>query len=268
MDKNLEKQLIEDYINKIPLKELKKKYSTSSDTIYKIIDSNNIKRTNKKDLSKFMDLNNEETLYWLGYICADGNVEYNESSRIYKVSLFSKDECVINDFIDYFGKEICKKYKRKQNDIYEVAVHSKELCNYFINNLNIIPNKSLNLNPAIPLVSSFVRGFFDGDGSIRKDRAEAKFTYGSKEFVESLCILFDVLDIFYVVREKGNAFDICFERKKEVKKLYEYLYSEGKTKLLRKYNNFVALFGNIEDIITVNCGDEMDNPQPSTLEIK
>lgn len=58
-----------------------------------------------------MDLNNEETLYWLGYICADGNVEYNESSRIYKVSLFSKDECVINDFIDYFGKEICKKYK-------------------------------------------------------------------------------------------------------------------------------------------------------------
>lgn len=267
MNKNLEKELIEDYLNKIPLKELKKKYKTSSDTIYKVIDSNNVKRTNKKDISKFKDLTNEETQYWIGYLCADGNIEYNESSRIYKVSLFSKDECVINDYINYFGKDICKKYIRKQNGIFEASIHSKELCKYFINELNIIPNKGLILDPNIDYTVSFIRGYFDGDGCIRNGRAEAKFTSGSKKFIDNLCIVFDVLGIFYIIREKGNAYDICFERKEEVKKLYIYLYSEGKTKLLRKYNNFVALFGNIEDIITVNCGKEMDNPQPSNSEM-
>ena len=68
------KELLTDYKNKMPLKELKKKYSTSSDTIYKFLDLNGIKRTNTKDLSKFYDLSKKELQYWLGYICADGNI--------------------------------------------------------------------------------------------------------------------------------------------------------------------------------------------------
>ena len=248
MDINLEQQLIEDYINKMPLKELKKKYHTSSDTIYKIVDKNNIPRTNSKDLSKFKNINDLELQYWLGYLCADGNIEFSEKNRVYKVSLFSKDESVIDDFIKYFGK-ICKKYQRKQNDIFEASIHSKDLCKYFIDIFNIIPNKDLQLDPKVPFTPSFIRGYFDGDGSIRKDgKAEAKFTSGSSIFISKLCAIFDSLNIYYIVREKGNAQDICFERKEEVKKLFKFLYSQGKQKLERKYKNFVAIYGNIDEI--------------------
>lgn len=266
MEKHLEQDLIEDYVNKVPLKELKKKYKTSSDTIYKILDSNSIKRTNHKDLSKFKNLT-KDTLYWLGYLCADGNIEYSPNKRVYKVSLFSKDECVVDDFILYFG-DICKKYQRKQNGIFEVAIHSKELCEFFMEELNIIPNKGLQLDPNLPYTPSFIRGYFDGDGSIRGDgRAEAKFTSGSKIFIDKLSGIFINLGIYFVIREKGNAYDICFERKSEVLKLYKFLYSENGQKLKRKLDNFVAIYGNIDENNTVNCGNEIDNPQPSLLEI-
>lgn len=267
MNKELEIQLIEDYKNKIPLVEIKRKYHISSNTIYKIIDTNNVSRTTFKDLSKFKNLESPETQYWIGYICADGNIEYKESSRVFKVSLFSKDECVIDDFINYFGN-ICKKYQRKQNNIYEAAIHSKDLCQYFIDILNITPNKGLTLNPNIEFTSSFIRGYFDGDGSIRKEKSEAKFTSGSKVFVDKLSDIFRVLNIYHVIREKGNAYDICFERKTEVEKLYKFLYSEKSQVLKRKLDNFVALYGNIDEENTVNCGKDIANPQPSIVEIQ
>lgn len=61
--KEWEESLIQDYLNKVPLKNLKNQYHTSSGTIYKILDSNNIKRHTVKDLSKFELLENKEVQY-------------------------------------------------------------------------------------------------------------------------------------------------------------------------------------------------------------
>ena len=113
------RELIEDYKNKLPLKDIKKKYSTSSDTIYKILDLNNIPRSNSKDLSKFYDLNNKELQYWIGYICADGNIEYNLEKRVYKVSLFSIDKEVMEKFQNFFGKTNVKRYNRKNSRLWK-----------------------------------------------------------------------------------------------------------------------------------------------------
>jgi intein/homing endonuclease len=245
------KELLTDYKNKMPLKELKKKYSTSSDTIYKFLDLNGIKRTNTKDLSKFYDLSKKELQYWLGYICADGNIEYAPTKRVYKISLFSIDEEVMINFSNYFG-DIVKRYNRKNSNVMECAIHSKELCEYFINVLNIVPNKGLILNPNIEFTTNFLLGYFDGDGCITNSsenriRYEAKFTSGSECFIYKIKTILDNQNIYCTIRTKGNAFDLCIDRKEESKKLYQFLYKEKVICLTRKLNNFVALYGNIED---------------------
>jgi intein/homing endonuclease len=250
MDQNLILELLEDYENKMFLKDLKKKYKTSSDTIYKLIKEYGVKKTNYKDLSIFKDITNKELQYWLGYICADGSIQYDTIKRVYKVSLFSKDEEVVLNFKKFFGDIVCLHY-RSTSDIKEAYISSKELCEFFINELNITPKKAFTLDPNIDFTSNFILGYFDGDGSIAnsteiRTRYESKFTSGSESFLNKIKEITDTLDIYSIIRSKGTSFDLCYERKSESEKLYKYLYQDMKVCLSRKLNNFVALFGNIE----------------------
>jgi DNA-binding transcriptional regulator WhiA len=184
----------------------------------------------------------KESQYWLGYICADGNIQYSKKHRVYKVSLFSKDKEIIDKFMLFMGDR-CHYYLRKQNGIHEAYINSKQLCEYLIE-LNIGPNKGLILNPNVELTSDFLRGHFDGDGSIRKGRKECKITCGSKVFVSRISKKLNELEIYYTIRTKGNAQDICIERAKSCEKLLHFLYQNSTLYLERKYLQYVALFGN------------------------
>jgi intein/homing endonuclease len=188
------------------------------------------------------DLNDPISQYWLGYICADGNIQYNKIYRVYGVALFSKDQEIIIKFGEFMGDR-CKYHFRKQNNIYEAKVNSKQLCEYMIS-LNITPNKGLTLNPNLEITRDFLRGYFDGDGSIRKDRAEGKITCGSKIFIDRICKLLTQLKIYYKIREKGNAYDICMERKLDFLKFLDFIYKDSSIYLDRKYKQYVALHGN------------------------
>jgi len=195
-----------------------------------------------KDFKIPFDVKDPISQYWIGYICADGNIQFNKKYRVYKVSLFSKDKEIIDRFIEFIGPR-CKYHLRKQNGIHEAYVSSKQLCEYFIE-LNIGPNKGLTLNPNIELTSDFLRGHFDGDGSIRKDRKECKITCGSSIFVQRITKKLDELGIYYKIRTKGNAQDICIERAIPCEKLLHFLYKGSTLNLQRKYLQYVALFGN------------------------
>lgn len=258
MTKTEELKLCQDYINKIKSKEICAKYHCSTTTLHQVLDKNGIPKRQthnyKKDLSKLFDLSNPDTQYWLGFICADGNIAYNIESRLYKVSLFSKDQEVIDKFTKYMGKENVSFHKRKQNGILEVYISSKILCEYFINKLNITPNKSLTLNPNIKYTSDFIRGYFDGDGSIRNStekqvRYECNITCASKEFIDKIKQILDNLEIYSIIYQHTdcNAYKIRIDRKADSRKFYEFLYKNAKTYLERKRNNFVALFGNLEE---------------------
>jgi len=63
MDNTRIEELLDDYSNGMSQKELKKKYQTSADTIYKLVDNNGIQRKTYKDLDKFYDLSNPEVQY-------------------------------------------------------------------------------------------------------------------------------------------------------------------------------------------------------------
>lgn len=270
-----EKSLIQDYLDGMKVKEICKKYHCSTNTLSKVIDANNIQRRAKrkvikKDLSKFYSIDSPETQYWLGYICADGNIEYNLDKKMYKVSLFSKDEEVIEAFISYFGNDIVNRHVRKQNGIIEAYICSKELCEYLVHKLNIVPNKSLILDPNLEYTSHFIRGYFDGDGCIRKSydvvRYEAKFTSGSKKFLQNIeyCLKKEGIQCSIIKRSDCNAFDLHIYNKDNIYLLYRFLYEKASTYLKRKHEIFVALCEKSTDENRVNCENGVDNSQPST----
>jgi hypothetical protein len=118
-----------------------------------------------------------------------------------------------------------------------------QLCIY-LETLNIIPNKGLILNPYVVLDKDFIRGYFDGDGSIRKRLNECKITSGSKIFINRLSNHLMFLNIYHKIRIKGNAYDLCIERKSEAKKFLDYLYKDSKIYLDRKYQLYEAFVSN------------------------
>ena len=77
-------------------------------------------------------------------------------------------------------------------------------------------------------------------------RYEAKFTSGSLLFIKKIKWILDSIGIFSTINQKGNAFDLCINKKLDSEKLYHFLYQNYTYCLSRKLNNFVALFGNIE----------------------
>lgn len=136
----------------------------------------------------------------------------------------------------------------------EAYINSKELCEYFINVLNITPNKSLTLDPHVELTPNFILGYFDGDGCIRNSsetqvRYECNITCGSKKFIDRIKEILDSNGIYSIIYKHtdSEAYKIRIDRKDESRKFYKFLYRDKVTCLSRKLNNFAALFGNLED---------------------
>lgn len=208
-----------------------------------------------KDFSRFYDLSLPETQYWIGYLCADGSIQYDLKTRNYVVRLYSKDKEIIDKFVNYFGKDVVCVNDTNPSGVMQAYICSKELCQYFINVLNITPNKSKTLEPNIEFTKNFILGYFDGDGCIRNTssdgqiRYECNITSGCKSFLEKIKNILDDAGIHSVLYQHTDcvAYKIRIDRKAESEKFYKWLYSDAVTCMSRKLNNFVHLFGNIEN---------------------
>lgn len=183
-----------------------------------------------------------EAMYWLGYIMADATLIIN--SRQNTLVLFSTHRETLEKF-NIFMNGFCKIHIWV-NNVYGARVHNKVLCTWLNDTCGVTPKKSLTLNPALPITWDLLRGYFDGDGSVRLQgyHGEAKFTTGSKIWAERISKFLLDNDIYNIITIKGNAFDVNIYRKEDSRKLYNKMYENATIYLEYKYNRFVALFGN------------------------
>ena len=188
-----------------------------------------------------------ESLYFIGYIFADGHLTNNKDRRAYSISLFSKDKDILLKFQNFIGEK-AKFYK--QNNIYQVRYCSKPVIQWFSETFNIPERKALVLNPNIEINWDLLHGYFDGDGCVRMtklsgkwNRYEAKFTTGSKIWAERIYDFLNQEGITAKIKQKGNAYDVNILGKANVYLLYKNMYASNTSKLEYKYNTFVALFG-------------------------
>ena len=176
------------------------------------------------DESLFEDLN-EKSSYILGVIFSDGNIEKNNS----RLCISSKDLDWLMSISSVFGNPPVRKRKNNIGEWYVLSVNRKKVVADLIK-YGVTENKSLTMKfPDIDKenMRHFLRGYFDGDGSIRYDFKrgfELDFACGSEDFSKSLVLILNK----YVY----NGFHLYHKRK-------NYWNIRGFNKCWQKFRNFV-----------------------------
>ena len=220
----------------------------------------------------FEIIDTEEKAYWLGFLYADGNIIPYGKYEV-KISLAYKDLEHVEKFGDFVlknhnGKELAHPYmaklKGKEFPSAKVAVTNKKIVTDLIA-LGCTENKSLTLKfpneNQVPkdLQRHFIRGYFDGDGSIstpknsygpRKNGRTISFI-GTQDFLQSIIDIFvnevctDFGEINLYQKRNQQAWQFSKTKYDTNKEIYEYLYRDATIYLKRKYERFADLYGKL-----------------------
>ncbi len=204
-----------------------------------------------------------EMAYVLGYFSADGSIAINSGGSKYihfdstDKSLLEKVKALMNS-----RHRIESKAKGPSNkkDIYRLQIGSKEIYEDLLK-LGFTRNKALSMRlPKIPVkyLRHFIRGNFDGDGSVsfgyylRKNKKYGKtfslltvFTSGSKDFLEALSkVIFLNANLGPgYLGKKGKGGRLAYSIKDSIK-LFHYMYKDVDEKMymVRKYKKLQEAF--------------------------
>lgn len=155
----------------------------------------------------FFAVDTERSFYWAGFLAADGCVSewYQKGSLIQAVKLTQAERYVIVAFlsdVECFGRKISERHYDKVNGhgvTYNIELKSSKMFGD-LHRFGILPRKSKLLT--MPgwltnhrLVNHFLRGYFDGDGSVYINKNQICMDFrGTIEFLNSVSL---------VLRENG-----------------------------------------------------------------
>lgn len=209
------------------------------------------------------EIDTEQKAYFLGFMYADGSIsaiKKNNSSYIkYQVQISLTDEQIITEFhriFPFFNLEIFDygKYKKSWSKQFALRKTSKALFDDLLSHGMMQRKSTDNSNfLKIPklrkdLISHFVRGFFDGDGSInisekRPNLRRIEICTSSQEFLLELKSVFIQNDVECpIFREKHNNVSSLYVlewiNSKDVISLKEFFYKNSTIFLQRKKEKF------------------------------
>ena len=246
--------IINKYLNEnYTLKQLGREFNCSYGTIRNLLNKHKINsRGNKQGFPRdefyFNKIDTEEKAYWLGFLYADGCVHTNKN----EISINITDKEHIEKFkraIKALNHKITstedKRFK-KAKTLYQFSIKDKQLHEDLIK-WGCIPQKSLLLKkiPNIPrdYVSHFLRGYFDGDGSLHYLQGTNNYRIsfvGTKDFLTEV-----QKELQTKVSLQGNiagkAFVLQISGRKQVERILKYLYKDSKEsiRLNRKYQRYL-----------------------------
>lgn len=191
------------------------------------------------DKSFFKKIESEKQAYWLGFIMADGNVYKNRLS----IELSSIDDNHLNKFINDIGAKNLEIKHRKNRKTSVVSIVSKELVEDLFK-LGVVYNKTENAfmpNIKENLISSFIRGYFDGNGYITKNvkKIQTIIVVGSSLLAESINQILSNFEFKiddYITYKK-----LVLYKKNLTLSFYDYLYSNASIFLDRKMKRYLSL---------------------------
>ena len=196
----------------------------------------------------FFDELNEESSYLLGYIYADGNVNWNPDKSYWALTITAsaKDKFHLERLRNLLSSTKSLLHSPKTNS-YRLIANNKRLCQKLIE-LGVIPRKSLIVrfpNLSNEQIRHFIRGVIDGDGNVRfvnRKRSpyfEITIASGSKPFCEGLIkAIKDNIGINANIRKVNKNVYIIQYSCSRGEKLAEFIYSNASIFLERKYLQF------------------------------
>lgn len=255
------KKWYEEHVNsKISLIDLNKKYKTDCGYHFKKLNLKpiDVKIYNRKGYYKIKnyieEIKTEFDAYILGLWFADGHITKNQAA----ITMHERDENILLKIIEYISPD--QKLIKNRNNCKRLLISSK----MFVENLKkhgIKYNKTNNEYsiPKMPrnLVRHFIRGYFDGDGSLYYDKKYLRFNICSinKLILNEIFEIFRDNEIDSSINEENrsnikyniegrtfigskNMFRIFVRKKDSLLKLYDFLYKDSNIYLDRKFNLF------------------------------
>lgn len=262
--KEKELEICDKYINEFKnLTFLGKEYDCSSGTIKNILVRNGFQTRTRSETKRIKDntqihldplifeQDNEDSSYWLGMMYSDGCVvEKNGEPNRIELGLKETDKEHIENFAKWIKWEGTIQTRSNSKGfsnnsvISRVQINNAELA-YSLIRLGCTPKKSLTLE-CIPNLKKeniihFIRGYFDGDGSVEKDRGRITFT-GTENFLKEIAGYFQLPYRLYK-KTDNNTYQL-FYNTQESKIILKQMYLNANYKLTRKYEiaqKFISL---------------------------
>lgn len=234
-------------------------------TIGRILNKMNIQIRNPSETKRKYQLNenyfdsidSEEKAYFLGFLYADGS---NMTEKfVVKLSLQEKDKYILEKFssLIYINKKeltyvkpkiILTKYISSPQYIFKIC--NKHISKQ-LNKLGVFKAKTFILKfpteDQVPshLIHHFIRGYFDGDGSIfisKKNNRIRQFTIcGNHNFLLSLQEI--LIKECQLTKTKlscnNNIYILVYNGINQTERIKNFLYQNATVYLERKYNKFL-----------------------------
>lgn len=247
--------IVDKYVNcNYTLKQLGKEFGCSYGTIRNLLNKQRINsRGNKQGYPRnelyFHSISTPEKAYWLGFMYADGCVH----SQRNEISLNITDLEHLEKFKTAIGavnhKITATQDQRfpKAKKLYQLSIKDVQLWKD-LNKWGCEPQKTSKINriPNIPkdYVSHFLRGYFDGDGSLHYLASTNNYRIsflGNKPFLEEIRNVLNVPKISIAQDRNKNVYQLQISGRKQVVRILNYLYqdSDSKMRLDRKYNKYL-----------------------------
>lgn len=252
-------QIMDMYSHGSSIKEIHNKLGVASKKIAYVILSKQSMRKRTPKLVKqedfFCVIDTEEKAYWLGFLYADGYV----GETNYNIELTLKDR----DHVVRFKDAICPSAKVYEKNIvvhgakctaYRVNISSKRLIQDLVKH-GCVQAKSLILEWPLyvpdHLTHHFVRGYFDGDGTVGVYTVKSgQTTYavrimGTEKFLGSLSSVLRQKLCFTPTKllQKANNKALCYCKsgKRNVLAFREFIYKDASVFLPRKKEIFDSI---------------------------
>lgn len=254
-DEETIKVLVDNY-NNHSVKELSKMTGIGQERIMSILKIKQVKLRplgshrgyyEKINHNYFKVIDDEHKAYWLGFLYADG---YN-NEKFYQVEITLKDE----------DKYILEELKKDCESIYDIkykevnlngkifpcnrlTLYSKEISQD-LKKLGCMQKKSLIIKfpteKQVPnsLIHHFMRGYFDGNGCISGNNFMLNSTKDFlDEYIKKLRNNTDISKAGYFSID-GQGHRWSHASKRDLQKIFNYLYKDATIYLHRKHNKFV-----------------------------
>ena len=214
----------------------------------------------------FSKIETELQAYLLGFFASDGSID--EKRKTFRIHLSRKDEELVLLYKNIISPDcrtfIIKEHSTigrngkaiKAGESIGIDINSSRICNDLVN-LGFGYKKTYS-NLHIPkidenLIRHFIRGYFDGDGTITGCYSKPDLKWHKKErvrLVASICsktrTILDDISIFLKLNDIKSS--ICFGKrdemwilsvpKSQLKKLFNLFYKDSYFYLNRKYLKF------------------------------
>lgn len=235
---------------------IKKLFGITAHAVTKILRAHNVKLRNASESHKlpvdsnyFEVIDTEDKAYWLGFMYADGYVTKNimgvklresDSEHLEKFKQALKSSHKIGHYVLNSG------FSQGLNAPYCSLTIVDDKLVADLKRCGVVPNKSkvvvFPTELIVPrhLVHHFIRGYFDGDGSVYGSaKAPAASFDGTKEFLDVLLkILKEAIGTNCNVHHDHSIYCIKLGGHNIIKQLFQYMYKDATVFLGRKKQRF------------------------------